>query len=65
MPKDNNITNSQEQAVVSNQDADAQTNNLPGDKVANDPVAKKTTPSPKNSKPEKGFPDKAHTGKPE
>jgi hypothetical protein len=37
MPKDNNITNSQEQNAATNQEAESQHHNIPGDNTVKDP----------------------------
>jgi hypothetical protein len=70
MPKDNNITNSDEQNAVTNQEAESHKNNIPGEDIKKSP-SDVTASKEEKSKPagkdlsDESVPNQANTGEPE
>ena len=70
MPRDNNITNSQEQNATTNQEAESLHNNIPGDNTGEDPLKEASEPKEGSKKvtpplSKESVPNQANTGEPE
>ena len=71
MPKDNNITNSQDENAVTNQEAESLHHNIPGDNTVNRGKEEAVTPTQESKQKQgsdsanKSVPNQANTGEPE